>query len=61
MAERAGVSRDLLFGLLALQAGLVDEGALFTAFNAWTRTAATSLVAVTAVSAAAAVQIGYSY
>jgi len=55
MAERAGASRDLLFGLLTLQTGLVDEGGLFTAFNAWTRAAAASLVV------AAAVQIGHSY
>ena len=30
-------SRDLLFGLLALQNGLIDQGGLFTAFAAWTR------------------------
>jgi serine/threonine protein kinase/tetratricopeptide (TPR) repeat protein len=30
-------SRDLLFGLLALQNGLIDQGALFAAFAAWTR------------------------
>jgi serine/threonine-protein kinase len=29
--------RHLLFGLLALQTGLIHQGALFTAFNAWTR------------------------
>src|SRR6516225_5408554 len=29
--------RDLLFGLLALQNGLIDQGALFAAFAAWTR------------------------
>lgn len=28
---------DLLFGLLALQNGLIDQGALFGAFAAWTR------------------------
>jgi len=30
-------SRDLLFGLLALQNGLIDQGALLAAFAAWTR------------------------
>ena len=30
-------SRDLLFGLLALQNGLIDQAALFAAFAAWTR------------------------
>jgi serine/threonine protein kinase/tetratricopeptide (TPR) repeat protein len=30
-------SRDLLFGLLALQVGLVDQGQLVAAFQAWTR------------------------
>jgi hypothetical protein len=30
-------SRDLLFGLLALQTGLIDQGALFAAFAAWAR------------------------
>lgn len=29
--------RDLLFGLLALQNGLIDPGALVAAFQAWTR------------------------
>ncbi len=29
--------RNLLFGLLALQNGLIDQGALFAAFAAWTR------------------------
>ncbi|HEY2155726.1 MAG TPA: serine/threonine-protein kinase, partial [Isosphaeraceae bacterium] len=29
--------RDLLFGLLALQNGLIDEGQLVAAFQAWTR------------------------
>src|SRR5262249_47385207 len=30
-------SRDLLFGLLALQNGLIDQGQLVAAFHAWTR------------------------
>jgi eukaryotic-like serine/threonine-protein kinase len=29
--------RNLLFGLLALQNGLIDQGALFEAFAAWAR------------------------
>ncbi len=29
--------RNLLFGLLALQTGMIDQGALFTAFAAWIR------------------------
>jgi len=36
-------SRDLLFGLLALQNGLIDQGGLFAAFAAWTRDKARSL------------------
>ena len=30
-------SRDLLFGLLALQIGLIEQGQLVAAFQAWTR------------------------
>jgi serine/threonine-protein kinase len=37
MTRHADASSDLLFGLLALQTGLIDQGALFTAFNSWTR------------------------
>ena len=37
MSEPTDPSRDLLFGLLALQNGLIDQGGLFTAFAAWTR------------------------
>ncbi len=37
MPKPNGPSRDLLFGLLALQNGLIDQGALFAAFAAWTR------------------------
>jgi hypothetical protein len=29
--------RDLLFGLLALQNGMIDQGQLVAAFHAWTR------------------------
>jgi eukaryotic-like serine/threonine-protein kinase len=35
--------RDLLFGLLALQLGLIDQGQLVAAFQAWTRDSARSL------------------
>jgi serine/threonine protein kinase/Tfp pilus assembly protein PilF len=35
--------RHLLFGLLALQTGLIDQAALFAAFHAWTRDKARSL------------------
>ena len=37
MSKSSDPSRDLLFGLLALQNGLIDQGALFAAFAAWTR------------------------
>jgi len=37
MPQPTDPSRDLLFGLLALQNGLIDQGALFTAFAAWMR------------------------
>jgi hypothetical protein len=30
-------SRDLLFGLLALQTGLIDQGQLLTAFHTWSQ------------------------
>ena len=33
----AAADRDLLFGLLALQNGLIDQAALVAAFHAWTR------------------------
>jgi serine/threonine protein kinase/tetratricopeptide (TPR) repeat protein len=35
-AMTAAADRDLLFGLLALQNGLIDQGALLAAFQAWT-------------------------
>ena len=35
MAQRADI--DLLFGLLALQNGLIDQGTLFSAFTTWAR------------------------
>jgi hypothetical protein len=37
MVKSNDPARDLLFGLLALQNGLIDQGALFAAFAAWTR------------------------
>jgi hypothetical protein len=37
MLRTTDPSRDLLFGLLALQIGLIDQGGLFAAFAAWTR------------------------
>ncbi len=43
MPQSTDPSRDLLFGLLALQTGLIDQGALFAAFAAWTRDKARSL------------------
>ncbi len=43
MPQSTDPSRDLLFGLLALQNGLIDQGALFSAFAAWTRDKARSL------------------
>ena len=39
----AAADRHLLFGLLALQIGLIDQGALVAAFQAWTRDKARSL------------------
>ena len=37
MAVRVETTRDLLFGLLALQVGLIEQGDLFAAFNSWSR------------------------
>ena len=37
MARRDETPRDLLFGLLALQVGLIDQEGLINAFSAWTR------------------------
>src|SRR5262245_27101687 len=39
----AAVDRNLLFGILALQNGLIDQGALVAAFQAWTRDKARTL------------------
>ena len=38
----AAADRHLLFGLLALQNGLIDQGALVAPFQAWTRDKARS-------------------
>jgi hypothetical protein len=35
--SKSAADHDLLFGLLALQVGLVDQGQLVAAFQAWTR------------------------
>src|ERR1017187_6115249 len=43
MSQPTDPSGDLLFGLLALQNGLIDQGALFAAFAAWTRDKGRSL------------------
>ena len=42
--SKVAVDHNLLFGLLALQTGLISQGTLFTAFNAWTRDKARSMV-----------------
>src|SRR5271157_345564 len=39
----AAADRNLLFGLLALQNGLIDQGQLVAAFQAWTRDKSRSL------------------
>ena len=39
----AAADRHLLFGLLALQNGLIDQGQLMLAFQAWTRDKSRSL------------------
>jgi hypothetical protein len=42
-AMTAAADRHLLFGLLALQVGLIDQGTLVAAFQAWTRDKSRSL------------------
>jgi hypothetical protein len=42
-AMTAATDRHLLFGLLALQNGLIDQGALLAALQAWTRDKTRSL------------------
>ena len=46
MIGNADTPRDLLFGLLALQNGLIDQGALFSAFTTWTRSRERSMAAI---------------
>jgi hypothetical protein len=41
-------SRDLLFGLLALQTGLINQAHLFGAFHAWTQARNHSLAEILA-------------
>jgi serine/threonine protein kinase/tetratricopeptide (TPR) repeat protein len=41
--SKVEADHNLLFGLLALQTGLTSQGALFTAFNTWTRDKARSM------------------
>ena len=36
MPPTTDAARDLLFGLLALQTGLINQGQLVAAFHAWT-------------------------
>jgi hypothetical protein len=45
MSPAPDPSRDLLFGLLALQVGLIDQGQLVAAFQAWTLDRSRSLAA----------------
>ena len=37
MAQREDVSRDLLFGLIALQEGLIDQRRLMASLRVWSR------------------------
>jgi eukaryotic-like serine/threonine-protein kinase len=37
MTRRVDAPHDLLFGLLALQTGLINQGNLFAAFHTWTQ------------------------
>jgi hypothetical protein len=41
-------SRDLLFGLLALQTGLINQAQLFAAFHAWSQARDHSMAAILA-------------
>ena len=44
MPRHLDPSRDLLFGLLALQTGLINQAQLVAAFHAWTQTTDLSLI-----------------
>ena len=46
MARRDETPRDLLFGLLALQIGLIDQDQLVAAFSAWSRAKGKSLAEI---------------
>ena len=46
MPRRDQTPRDLLFGLLALQIGLIDQDQLVTAFAAWSRTRGKTLAEI---------------
>jgi hypothetical protein len=46
MAHSAETPRDLLFGLLALQVGLIDQDQLVAAFGIWTRTTGRALAEI---------------
>src|SRR5262249_24584732 len=48
MARAADAHRDLVFGLLALQTGLIDQGQLVAAFHAWTRAQGRPMAAILA-------------
>jgi tRNA A-37 threonylcarbamoyl transferase component Bud32 len=46
MARRADATHDLLFGLLALQTGLIGQAALVAAFHAWTQAKTRSMAEI---------------
>jgi eukaryotic-like serine/threonine-protein kinase len=48
MDTRDALNRDLLFGLLALQTGMIDQDVLVAAFRAWTRDKSRPIAAVLA-------------
>ena len=48
MVRRDDAARDLLFGLLALQTGLISQAALVAAFHAWTQDKARPMAAILA-------------
>src|SRR3954471_24255302 len=48
MARRDETPRDLLFGLLALHTGLIDQDQLLAAFGAWSRARGKTLAEILA-------------
>jgi hypothetical protein len=46
MARRDETPSDLLFGLLALQNGLIEQGQLLDAFREWSRTRGRTLAEI---------------